>query len=43
MSYDVVIKNGLLVDGTGAPARHADVMPFTLDCRAHRRARGAGR
>ena len=25
MSYDVIIRNGLVVDGTGAPARHADV------------------
>jgi len=25
MAYDLVIKNGLLVDGTGAPARRADV------------------
>ena len=25
MTYDVVIKNGLVVDGTGAPARRADV------------------
>jgi N-acyl-D-amino-acid deacylase len=25
MAYDVVIKNGMLVDGTGAPARRADV------------------
>lgn len=24
-SYDIVIRNGLVVDGTGAPARHADV------------------
>ena len=25
MAYDLVIKNGTLVDGTGAPARQADV------------------
>jgi N-acyl-D-amino-acid deacylase len=25
MSYDVLIKNGTLIDGTGAPARRADV------------------
>jgi len=25
MTYDLVIKNGMLVDGTGAPARRADV------------------
>ncbi len=25
MSYDLVIKNGLVIDGTGAPARRADV------------------
>ncbi len=25
MSYDIVIKNGLVIDGTGAPARRADV------------------
>ena len=25
MAYDLLIKNGLLVDGTGAPARQADV------------------
>ena len=25
MAYDLVVKNGLLVDGTGAPARRADV------------------
>jgi N-acyl-D-aspartate/D-glutamate deacylase len=25
MAYDLVIKNGKLIDGTGAPARHADV------------------
>ena len=24
-TYDIVIRNGLVVDGTGAPARHADV------------------
>jgi N-acyl-D-amino-acid deacylase len=24
MSHDVVVRNGLLVDGTGAPARHED-------------------
>jgi N-acyl-D-aspartate/D-glutamate deacylase len=25
MSLDLLIKNGLIIDGTGAPARHADV------------------
>ena len=25
MAYDLVIKNGMLVDGTGAAARRADV------------------
>src|SRR5882672_12963281 len=25
MPYDVLIKNGTLIDGTGAPARHADI------------------
>jgi N-acyl-D-amino-acid deacylase len=25
MAYDLLIKNGKLIDGTGAPARHADV------------------
>ncbi|HTZ81067.1 MAG TPA: amidohydrolase family protein, partial [Stellaceae bacterium] len=25
MPYDLLIKNGLMVDGTGSPARHADV------------------
>ena len=25
MSYDLLIKNGTLVDGTGASARHADI------------------
>jgi len=25
MSYDLLIKNGLLVDGTGAPAWRADI------------------
>src|SRR5260221_2114291 len=25
MALDLLIKNGLLIDGTGAPARHADV------------------
>ena len=25
MAYDLLIKNGTLIDGTGAPARHADV------------------
>jgi len=25
MAHDLVIKNGMLVDGTGAPARRADV------------------
>ena len=24
-SYDIVIRNGTVVDGTGAPSRHADV------------------
>jgi N-acyl-D-amino-acid deacylase len=24
-AYDVVIRNGLVVDGTGAPARRADI------------------
>jgi len=25
MAFDLIIRNGLVVDGTGAPARHADV------------------
>jgi N-acyl-D-amino-acid deacylase len=25
MAYDLVIRNGLVIDGTGTPARHADV------------------
>ena len=25
MAYDILIKNGLLVDGTGAPARHGNI------------------
>ena len=25
MAYDLVIKNGTVVDGTGAPRRHADI------------------
>lgn len=25
MSYDLIIRNGLVYDGTGAPARHADI------------------
>src|SRR6202171_5666234 len=25
MAYDLLIKNGSVIDGTGAPARHADV------------------
>ena len=25
MTHDVIIRNGSVVDGTGAPARHADV------------------
>ena len=25
MSYDLVIRNGSVVDGTGSPAVHADV------------------
>src|SRR5258708_13981885 len=25
MSYDLIIRDGLVIDGTGAPGRHADV------------------
>src|SRR5215469_7297033 len=25
MAYDLIIRNGIIVDGTGAPRRHADV------------------
>ncbi|HTT75409.1 MAG TPA: N-acyl-D-glutamate deacylase, partial [Candidatus Binataceae bacterium] len=25
MSLDIIIKNGTVIDGTGAPRRHADV------------------
>ena len=25
MAYDLLIKNGSIIDGTGAPARHGDI------------------
>ena len=28
MAYDLLIKNGSVIDGTGEPARHADIAIF---------------
>ena len=25
MAYDLLVKNGLVIDGTGAPGRHANI------------------
>jgi N-acyl-D-aspartate/D-glutamate deacylase len=25
MAWDLIVENGLVIDGTGAPGRHADI------------------